>query len=243
MDVQYYIGKKKVSWNTMTLEELTAVYTSPGWEDVFEAAEDDILPEISELLGRYCKKNVVYPPLPLVFNALDSIEPKNIKVVIIGQDPYINKGEAMGWSFSVPDGVKIPPSLRNIYTELTAEGYRGYKDPKTGNLTEWVERGVFLYNTCLTVNENDSGSHNDLWGEFTDMVINRLNQEDHIAWILLGVKAQKYSKKLDREKHGIYVAGHPSPLNRNGGFAGSGIFEEAEEYLAKHGREFSWHLD
>jgi uracil-DNA glycosylase len=242
MDVEYYLGKKKISWDTITLEEYTNSYTPPGWEDVFEAVEDDVIPEISELLERYSQKNTIYPPLPFVFNALDSLRPEDIKVVIIGQDPYINKGEAMGLSFSVPDGVKVPPSLRNIYKELTAEGYTGYKNRKTGDLTPWVEKGVFLYNTCLTVNQGDSASHKDLWGEFTDMVINYLNHQEHIAWILLGAKAQKYAKKLDKDKHGVYMAGHPSPLNRNGGFSGSGIFEEAQEYLEKHGREFSWNL-
>ena len=81
-----------------------------------------------------------------------------------------------------------------------------------------------------------------MWCEFTDMVINYLNQQDHIAWILLGVKAQSYAKKLDKQRHGIYMAGHPSPINRNGGFTGSGVFEEAQEYLKKHGRKFTWDL-
>jgi uracil-DNA glycosylase len=243
MDIQYYIGNKKVTWDTITLQEFTNDYTPSGWEDVFEAAEEDVTPEISKLISGYASKSIVYPPMPFVFNAMDSLHPKDIKVVIIGQDPYINKDEAMGWSFSVPDGIKLPPSLRNIYKELAAEGYRGYKNRKTGDLTEWVDRGVFLYNSCLTVNKGDSGSHKEIWGEFTDMVINYLNNQDHIAWILLGTKAQKYARKLDKQRHGVYMAGHPSPLNRNGGFIGSGIFEEAEEYLEKHGRKFTWNLN
>jgi len=241
MDVEYYFGDKLLTWNNVTLEKFIKKYVPAGWEDVFEASED-ILPEISELLKRYAKRNTVYPPMPLVFNALDSLRPKDIKVVIIGQDPYINEQEAMGWSFSVPEGVKVPPSLKNIYKELTAEGYCGYKNRKSGDLTPWVERGVFLYNSCLTVNKGDSTSHKDLWGEFTDIIISYLNQQDHIAWILLGVKAQKYAKKLDKQRHGVYMAGHPSPLNRNGGFLDSGVFEEAEEYLHKNGRKFSWNL-
>ena len=243
MQVEYYIGDKKVEWKAITLQEYVTEYVPPGWEDVFEAAEEDIIPEISKLLKRYSVNNVVYPPMPLLFNAMDSLLPKNVQVVIIGQDPYINKGEAMGWSFSVPDRVSVPPSLRNIYKELAAEGYRGYKNRKTGDLTPWVDRGVFLYNVCLTVNRGASASHNDLWKEFTDIVINYLNQCDNIAWILLGAKAFKYAKKLDKQRHGVFMAGHPSPLNRNGGFLGSGIFEEAEKYLQKHGRSFTWHLD
>ena len=242
MEIDYYIGTKKIDWDTITLQDYVNEYIPNGWEDVFEAAKDEVFPEISELLQRYTKKHTIYPPLPLLFNSLDSLQPCNIKVVILGQDPYINEGEAMGWSFSVPDGVKVPPSLRNIYKELASEGYSGYKNRKTGDLTAWVEKGVFLYNTCLTVNKGTSASHKDLWGEFTDMIINYLNQEEHIAWILLGAKAQKYSKKLDKERHGVFCAGHPSPLNRNRDFAGSGVFEDAQEYLTKHKRVFSWDL-
>ena len=242
MQVSYQIEEKPLNWETTTLQEFVQVYQSPGWEDIFEACEDDVFPEISDLLKRYAKTKTIYPPMPLVFNALDSLQPEDIKVVIIGQDPYIKPGEAMGWSFSVPEGVTLPPSLRNIYKELTADGFTGYKNRKTGNLTEWVEKGVFLYNACLTVDKGESASHKDLWCDFTDMVINYLNQQDHIAWILLGSKAQKYAKKLDRERHGVFVAGHPSPVNRAGGFSGSGVFASAERYLNKHGREFSWNL-
>lgn len=242
MDVKYYIGKKLLTWDKVTLKEFTKACVPPGWEDVFEAAEDDIIPEISDTLVKYTKKNTIYPPMPFVFNPMDSLCPEDIKVVIIGQDPYINEGEAMGWSFSVPEGVKLPPSLRNIYKELDNEGYRGYKNLRSGDLTQWVERGVFLYNVCLTVNKGESGSHKSLWEEFTDMVINYLNQQEHIAWILLGAKAQKYAKKLDKEKHGVFMAGHPSPLNRNRDFIDSDVFEDAENYLRKKGREFTWHL-
>ncbi len=242
MDIDYYIGKKRVSWNTMTIEEYIKGYTPNGWEDVFEAAEDDIFPEISTKLVQYNKKNTIYPPLPFVFNALDSLMPQKVKVVIIGQDPYFNPGEATGLSFSVPDSVKAPPSLRNIYKELDAEGYTGYKNRKSGDLSAWLAKGVFLYNTCLTVNKGTPESHGDIWGDFSDIVINYLKQHEYIAWILLGRKAQQYVKKLDREIHGVYTAGHPSPANRSGGFIGSGVFEEAEEYLHEHNRNFSWHL-
>ena len=148
----------------------------------------------------------------------------------------------MGWSFSVPSGVKAPPSLCNIYKELNDEGYTGYKNLKTGDLSAWVNKGVFLYNTCLTVNKGCSDSHRNLWTDFSDIVINYLSQKEHIAWILLGKKAQKYATFIDKETHGIYCAGHPSPINKSGGFFGSGIFKKAEEYLCKHNREFSWHL-
>lgn len=238
MDVQYYVGEKEVRWDTLTLEEYNKNYCPPGWEEMFDVARDDIIPAISKKLYNYSKTNIIYPPMPFVYNAMDSLRPEKVKVVIIGQDPYINEGEAMGWSFSVPN--KIPPSLRNIFKELHDEGYKGYKDRKIGNLEDWVEKGVFLYNVCLTVNKGESGSHKDVWNDFTDLVINYLNRYDNIAWILLGAQAQKYAKIIDKQRHGVYIAGHPSPLNRSGGFMGSCIFEEAEEYLEKHCRKFSW---
>lgn len=239
MDWQYYIDDKLVSWNTMSLEEFTNTMIPTGWEEVFEAA-DDILPEISRELQKYAKKHIIYPPMHLVFNPLESLRPQDIKVVLIGQDPYINPGEAMGLSFSVPEGVKIPPSLRNIFKELVNEGYPEYHDRTNGDLTDWVSKGVFLYNTCLTVNKGMSGSHKNLWDDFTNLVINYLKQRKHIAWILLGAKAQKYAEGIDRDNHGIFMAGHPSPLNRNGDFAGSDVFTEAEDYLQDHGIEFTW---
>lgn len=235
MDVKYYINDKPVSWKRLTLKEMTQTYVPTGWEELFEATED-LIPEISKKLESFAKTNVIYPPMPLVFNAFDAIQPKDVKVVIIGQDPYIRKGEAMGWSFSVPDGIPVPPSLRNIYKELDAEGYTGYKNRKTGNLLPWVDKGVFLLNSCLTVNKGESASHKDLWEEFTETTINFLNQFDHIAWILLGQKSRKYASLLDPQRQGIFTAGHPSPLNRNSDFSGSDIFKEAEWYLLTYKR-------
>ena len=149
----------------------------------------------------------------------------------------------MGTSFSVPEGVRVPPSLKNIYKELEDEGYEGYGKRKSGDLTFWVDRGVFLYNACLTVNAGESGSHKDLWIEFSDLVINYLKRQEHIAWIFLGQKAKRFAKCLDRDKHGIFETSHPSPYSADRGFFGSGIFEEAEDYLVEHGRKFTWALD
>jgi uracil-DNA glycosylase len=242
MDLIYKINGKRVAWKKLSLQEYINEYVPVGWEDVFEALAEEIIPEISKKLEQYSKKNVIYPPMPFVFNALDSLQPKDVKVVIIGQDSYIKKGQAMGWSFSVPDGVKIPASLRNIYKELDIEGYKCYKNRKTGNLQEWVDKGVFLYNSCLTVNKQASGSHGNLWREFTNMVINCLQQQEYIAWIFLGKSAQAFSQRLDAETNGIFSAGHPSPLNTAGNFIGSNVFKNAEEYLYKHGREFTWNI-
>lgn len=244
MDVDYYIGKKKVSWDTMTLEEFTTVYRPKGWEDVFEAAEDDIIPEISAKLQTKVAKNVVYPPLPLVFNALESLRPDQVKVVLLGQDPYINENQACGLSFSLPEGVRLPPSIKRIYKELVDEGYTSYKNRKSGDLSVWVDKGVFLYNPILTVDAGKSNSHKTIgWKEFSDMVISVLNSEEHIAWILLGSPAQKYAAKIDKERHRVFKAGHPSPLNRNNDFLGSDVFEEAEAYLRECGVDFTWELN
>jgi uracil-DNA glycosylase len=242
MEIEYLIEDKPVKWGSTTLKELVEHYQPTGWEEVFEAVADDVIPEISAALTKFSGKHTIYPPMPLVFNALDSIMPNDIKVVLIGQDPYIRKGEATGLSFSVPPDVKLPPSLRNIYKELASEGYSGYTKRKDGDLTEWLDKGVFLYNACLTVNAGDSASHKALWDDFTDIVINYLNRTKHVAWILLGKKAQRYAKALDRERHGVFKAGHPSPLNRLGDFAGSCVFQDSQRYLNKHGRDFTWDL-
>lgn len=244
MIVKYYTKTsnktaRELAWGKTTLESYIRSYTPSGWEELFEAAED-IVPEISAEIEHHVCQHTVYPPLPLVFNALDSLQPKEIKVVIIGQDPYIKEGEAMGWSFSVPDGIRLPPSLRNIYKELDNEGYTGYKDRKTGELSPWVERGVFLYNISLTVNQGMSDSHKTLWSDFSEMLINYLNGYTHIAWILLGAKAQRYAKYLDTDQHGVFRAGHPSPLNRKGDFHNSDVFIKAEKYLQEHNRDFTW---
>jgi uracil-DNA glycosylase len=240
MQVDYYIGSIKVTWTTLTLAEYLTNCVPDGWEDLFEAA-DDVIPEISEKLQQLSKSHIIYPPMSMVFNAFETLRPEEVKVVIIGQDPYINQGEAMGLSFSVASG-KIPPSLANLYKELTAEGYKGYSNRKTGDLTVWADRGVFLYNVCLTVNAGSSGSHGKLWEDFTTMVLGFLNSQDAIAWILLGAPAQKLATRINRE-HGVFKAGHPSPLNRKGDFKGSGVFRKTEDYLKKHSRSFTWDLD
>lgn len=238
----YTSTDKLIDWNTIPLTDLLSDYTPNGWEDLFDTVKDTI-PEISQKLEEYTKEHTIFPPMDLTFNIFDQIKPKDVKVVILGQDPYIKSGEAMGLSFSVPPGIRLPPSLRNIYKELVAEGYQSYINRKTGDLTEWVKKGVFLYNCCLTVNEGKSGSHKDLWKEFTERVISYLNSLDNIAWIFLGKKAQQYSHSIDTTRHGVFVAGHPSPLNRLGDFAGSNVFNDAENYLYDHGREFSWELE
>ena len=243
MNVVYFINDKPVEWGTLSVSEYTDTYVPSCWEPVFKlATEKGIFPEIDSRLKEHSTFKI-YPPMPLVFNALESLSPEKIKVVIIGQDPYVKQGEAMGWSFSVPDGTRIPPSLRNIYSELEREGYTGYAGRDTGDLYPWIKKGVFLYNTCLTVDAGVSGSHGDIWEDFTKMVIANIQKEaNYVAWILLGAKAQQYERQIILDNCCILKAGHPSPLNRSGGFLGSGVFKKASNFLHSKGIKFTWNL-
>jgi uracil-DNA glycosylase len=177
----------------------------------------------------------VYPPGPLIFNAFDSTAPENVSVVILGQDPYHNPGEAMGLSFSVPKGVKIPPSLRNIYKELQEDV--GCTIPTHGNLSHWANQGVFLLNAILTVAQNKPSSHRDIgWQQFTDRVIQKISQhQNHIVFMLWGNFAKKKAELIDAGKHLILTSAHPSPLTGKA-FFGNHHFSKANEYLTSHGK-------
>lgn len=241
MQIEYTANDKKLEWGSVSLSEFLDEYTPNGWESFFEGVAESI-PNISDKLQDYSQNNTIYPPMHLLFNSFDALRPQDIKIVLIAQDPYINKNEAMGWSFSVPENSRVPASLRNIFKELDNEGFSGYKN-KNGDLTDWVKKGVFLYNSCLTVNKSKSGSHGDLWLDFSNSLINFLNDQcNNIAWVLLGAKAKQYSKLIDNSRHGVFKAGHPSPLNKSGGFIGSNVFLNAENYLKQNNIDFTWNL-
>ncbi len=176
----------------------------------------------------------IFPPGPLIFNAFNTTPFRQVKVVVLGQDPYHNPGEAMGLSFSVPKGVRIPPSLANIYKELHND--TGTPIPRHGDLTEWARRGVFLLNAMLTVEKNMAGSHAQIgWQNFTDAVIRTLSRErDHLVFMLWGNFAKKKKDLIDGSRHLILEAPHPSPLAGNG-FQGCKHFSKANEYLEKNG--------
>lgn len=185
----------------------------------------------------------IYPPGSLIFNAFNSTPIDEVKVVILGQDPYHNPGQAMGLSFSVPKGVRIPPSLINIYKELHKDV--GVSIPKHGDLSRWAEQGVFLLNAMLTVEHKKAGSHSKIgWQNFTDAVIRTLSEtREHLVFMLWGNFARKKKVLIDAEKHLILEAAHPSPLARDAYF-GSRHFSQANEYLKKHGKEpIDWSLD
>lgn len=179
----------------------------------------------------------VFPPPKLVFNAFALCPFDQVKVVILGQDPYHGKGQAHGLSFSVPDGVQVPPSLQNIYKEIKAD--LGKDLPLSGNLERWAKQGVLLLNATLTVFESRAGSHQGWgWENFTDAVIKKVSEEkEGVVFMLWGRFAQNKSSLIDSAKHLILKAPHPSPLSAYNGWFGSKHFSQANEYLKSRGEE------
>lgn len=198
---------------------------------------------LREFLKKEYSSYTVYPSMYDIFNSMKHTSFDNLKVVLLGQDPYHNQGQAMGLSFSVPDGVQIPPSLVNMYKELEAE--TGIKPKKTGNLTGWAKQGVLLLNAVLTVREHQANSHKGKgWEFFTDAIIKKIsNQKQNVVFLLWGGNARSKKHLIDQNKHLILECAHPSPLSAYNGFFGSGHFVKTNEYLIKHGIEpIDWSL-
>ena len=187
------------------------------------------------LLERKRAGAVIYPPGDLIFNALNSTPFDAVKVVILGQDPYHGPGQAHGLCFSVQEGVAIPPSLVNIYKELSVD--LGVKPPAKGNLQHWAEQGVLLLNAVLTVERGQAGAHQGKgWERFTDRIVGELNESrDGIVFMLWGSYAMKKGAVIDRERHLVLTAPHPSPLSAHRGFFGCRHFSRANEWLEQHG--------
>lgn len=185
----------------------------------------------------------IFPKGSEYFSALDLTPVDKVKVVIIGQDPYHGPGQAHGLSFSVKPGVKIPPSLVNIYKEQEED--LGIKQPGHGYLASWAEQGVLMLNAVLTVQAHNAASHQGKgWETFTDAIISELNQaHEGLVFILWGSYAQKKGKKIDRNKHMVLAGPHPSPLSAYRGFFGCKHFSKANEYLQSHGKEpINWQI-
>ena len=184
-----------------------------------------------------------FPPKNQIFNAFNSCTLDNLKVVIIGQDPYHGDGEANGLCFSVNDSVKIPPSLRNVFREISSDLDLIFT-PENGNLERWAKQGVLLLNSTLTVQKDAAASHQKLgWETFTDAVISKINSEkQHIVFLLWGNYAHKKGKHIDSENHLILKSGHPSPLSANQGkWFGNKHFSSANTYLKERGKiEIMW---
>ncbi|MER3464930.1 MAG: uracil-DNA glycosylase [Chitinophagaceae bacterium] len=177
---------------------------------------------------------IIYPPGPFIFNAFEQTAFDNVKVVILGQDPYHGPKQAMGLSFSVPKGVPPPPSLVNIFKELHEDV--GIPIPKTGDLTPWAQQGIFLLNASLTVRAGEPMSHSKIgWHTFTNTVIHTLsNKKENIVFLLWGKFAQEKQELIDTKKHHILKAAHPSPLAASHGFFGCRHFSKTNTYLMKH---------
>ena len=184
----------------------------------------------------------VYPPRPLLFRALELTPFSKVRAVILGQDPYHGPGQANGLAFSVPRGLRIPPSLRNIYKELEADC--GISPPSHGDLTAWAENGVLLLNTVLTVRAGMANSHRKLgWETFTDAVIGALNsREEPVAFLLWGASAREKNALITNPAHLVLEAAHPSPLSAHQGFFGCRHFSKASEFCQKYGEPLCWKL-
>ena len=177
-----------------------------------------------------------FPPGRLIFNAFDQTPFEQVRVVILGQDPYHGPGQAHGLCFSVNDGVQFPPSLVNIFKEIQAE--TGAPIPQSGNLTRWARQGVFLLNTCLSVRAHHAFSHSGHgWETFTDAVIRILSAErEHLVFLLWGAPAGRKADLIDRTRHLVLQSAHPSPLSAHRGFFGNNHFNLCNQYLQQHGQ-------
>ncbi len=186
----------------------------------------------------------IYPCTDDVFNALSTTPLENVKVVILGQDPYHGPGQAHGLSFSVQDGVPFPPSLQNMFKELQTD-IAEFRVPMSGNLTRWAEQGVLLLNTVLTVEQGKAHSHAKLgWEQFTDKVVQVVDEHtSNTVFMLWGSHAQKKGKNINPDQHLILTAPHPSPLSAYRGFFGCKHFSRANKYLQNHGKQpIDWRL-
>ncbi|HMO38035.1 MAG TPA: uracil-DNA glycosylase [Saprospiraceae bacterium] len=223
---------------------MNEVKIEESWKSVLkdEFAQPYFQGIISYLKQEKAAGKVIYPPGSLIFNAFAQTPFARVKVVILGQDPYHNPGEAMGLSFSVPKGVNIPPSLQNIYKELNND--LGVPIPAHGDLSAWAAQGVFLLNAMLTVAHRQPQSHHKIgWQNFTDAVIRRLSeQREHLVFMLWGNFARKKNVLIDSSKHLILEAAHPSPL-AGGAFFGCQHFSKANDYLQAHGQSpVNWNI-
>lgn len=182
-------------------------------------------------------KNTVYPPAKEIFNAFDQCAFEQVKVVIVGQDPYHEPRQAHGLCFSVTEGVQTPPSLVNIYKEINND--LGKPIPPSGNLERWSKQGVLLLNATLTVRAHQAGSHQHKgWEEFTDSAIQKLAHErEHLVFILWGAYAQRKGENIPANRHLILKSAHPSPLSAHRGFFGNKHFSRANDYLVQHGEK------
>ena len=218
------------------------VKIEPSWKAVLQPEfEKPYFDRLTEFVRREYASTTCYPPGSLIFNAFNLCPFDKVKVVLIGQDPYHEPGQAHGLCFSVQDGVQYPPSLQNIFKEINSD--TGAPMPASGNLTRWATQGVLLLNATLTVRAHQAGSHQKQgWEEFTDSVIRVLSaQRDHLVFILWGSYAQSKAQLIDSSRHLILRSAHPSPLSAYRGFFGNHHFTLTNDYLRKYNiQEIQW---
>lgn len=214
------------------------------WDDVLqEEYYKDYFKKIVNFINKEYKEKVIFPPKSRILRALSLTDYDQVKVVILGQDPYHGVGEANGLAFAVSDGVKLPPSLQNIYKEL--ENDLGIEPAIVGNLECWAKEGVLLLNAVLTVEKDKAASHKNLgWENFTDAIIKKLNEkEEPIVFILWGNFARSKKVYITNPKHYIIESTHPSPFSAHHGFFGSKPFSKTNDYLKSRGiKEIDWHV-
>ncbi len=214
------------------------------WSDyLYQEKEKDYFRSLYTFLNNRINKDI-YPPRGSWFKAFEYSSFASTKVIILGQDPYHGEGQAEGLSFSVPKGITIPPSLRNIYKELEEDDV-DFTNPDHGNLISWAQQGVLLLNSVLTVEKNTPAVHaNQGWELFTDQIINLLNEnKDHLVFILWGAYANKKSELIDTDKHLILSAPHPSPFSAHKGFFGCRHFSRTNHYLKSNKQQtIDWRI-
>lgn len=209
-----------------------------SWKQELAAEfEKEYFGKLTEFVRQEYRQTTVYPPGSAIFSAFDHCPFDQVKVVILGQDPYHEPGQAHGLCFSVREGVPFPPSLVNIFKEIESDLKKPF--PKSGDLTRWADQGVLLLNATLTVRAHQAGSHqNKGWETFTDAVIHRLAESrDHIVYILWGAYAQRKGAFIDTNRNLVLKSAHPSPLSAYRGFFGNQHFRKANDYLIASGQE------
>lgn len=216
-----------------------------SWKKVLkdEFTKDYFLQIVTFIKTEKAAEKIIYPPGGLMFNAFDKTPFDKVKVVLLGQDPYHNPGQAHGLSFSVPQGVQKPPSLQNIFKELKSD--LGLEIPADGNLEKWAAQGMLLLNASLTVRKNEPGSHSKIgWLQFTDAVIKKISEEKKgVVFLLWGKFAQDKQALIDETKHHVLKAAHPSPFSADKGFFGCKHFSKTNEFLMQEGLQpIDWKL-
>lgn len=223
---------------TIIQEKLKTSLGQNWFEELEEELKKNYMNELRAFLEEDSQKFEIYPPFTDTFNAFKLCPLSKLKVVILGQDPYHGPSQAHGLCFSVQDTIKPPPSLVNIFKELETD-IEGFKRPVSGELTHWAEQGVFLLNTCLSVRADAAGSHfNKGWEIFTDKVIQTINEKkEAVVFLLWGAPARKKAVMIDKTKHLVLEAPHPSPLSAYRGFLGCKHFSQTNTYLVNQSKD------